>query len=216
MIDIQDQIDYFESLFDEHGNSYKALDWNSPDSQKLRFKIMKELFNYGKKASCITLLDVGCGFGDLYGYLKSDGSLSRHRINYSGCDISPKIIQTAKKKYPDAKFEVKNILEDRHTPKYDYIICSGIFNIRSAEIDDHLAYVKEMIFRVSELATYGVGLNFLSEGSLPIADPQNLNSSQYFYFNPETVLNFCRHAAPKYILRHDYHIGDFTIYLLKG
>ncbi|HLD34581.1 MAG TPA: methyltransferase [Patescibacteria group bacterium] len=215
MIDFQEQIDYFESLLSKHGNNYKALDWNSPESQRLRFKVMKELFTYGKKASGVTLLDVGCGFGDLYGYLKSDGALVRHNINYSGCDISPRIIQTAKTKYPDAKFEIKNILEDRHTPKYDYIICSGIFNIRTAEIDDHLAYVKEMIYRASDLATYGVGLNFLSEGSLPIADPENLNTGRYFLFNPEIVLNFCRHAVGKYILRHDYHIGDFTIYLLK-
>jgi len=214
-MDKQGQITYFEGLLTQHGANYKALDWNSPESQRLRFKIFKEIFVYGKKASGISLLDVGCGFGDLYGFLKAEGLLHRNRITYTGYDISPKLLEVARKKYPEAKFELKDMLEDRYVTKFDYVFCSGIFNIRTSEAFDHLDFVKEMLFRMYDLAGCGVAVNFLSEGALPVGSPEDLNSGRYFYFKPDEILNFCRFVCSRYILRHDYHPGDFTVYLLK-
>ncbi|MFH1387563.1 MAG: class I SAM-dependent methyltransferase [bacterium] len=212
---IQPQIDYYENLLAQHGENYKALDWNSVDSQKLRYKIFKEIFIYGKKAAGISILDVGCGFGDFYGFLKADSTLARNKINYTGFDISQKLIDVAKKKYPDAKFEVKDILAERYLPKYDYIFCSGALNIRLVDIDTHLDLVKEMLNRMYDLSSCGLAVNFLSEGYLPIADKEGLNSGRYFYFNPEEIIHYCRFMATRYIIRHDYHPGDFTVYLLK-
>jgi SAM-dependent methyltransferase len=214
-MDKQAQIAYFEGLLAQHGANYLALDWNSTESQRLRFKILKELFLYGKKASGISLLDVGCGLGDLYGFFKADGLLNRNKISYAGYDISPKLVEAAKKRYPDAKFEVKDVIEERHVPKFDYIICSGVFNIRTTDRLDHLDFVKEMMFRLYDLCSYGVGLNFLSEGGLPTASAADLASGRYFFFNPEEILSYSRFITTRYIIRHDYHPGDFTLYLLK-
>jgi SAM-dependent methyltransferase len=209
------QIAYFEGLLAQHGANYLALDWNSTESQRLRFKVLKELLVYGKKASGVSLLDIGCGLGDLYGLLKADGTLNRNKIGYTGYDISPKLIAEARKKYPDGKFEVKDILEERHAPKFDYIFCSGVFNIRTTDRLDHLDFVKEMMFRMYDLCAYGVGVNFLSEGGLPVASPDEVSTGRYFFFNPEEILSYSRFIATRYILRHDYHPGDFTLYLLK-
>lgn len=214
-MDKQAQIDYFEGLLAKHGENYLALDWNSPESQRLRFKVMKELFVYGSRAANVSLLDVGCGFGDLYGFLKSDGTLHRNKINYTGYDISPKILAVARKRYPDAKFELKDILEDRQVPKFDYVMCSGALNIRTAELEEHYEFVKEMVFRMHDLARIAVAVNFLSEGALPISDPDDLNSGRYYFFKPERVINFCRFVGSRFMVRHDYHPGDFTVYLFK-
>ena len=209
------QVDYYEGLLDQHGENHLALDWNSPESQKLRYQIFKELFVYGKKASNLTILDVGCGFGDLYGFLKREGILSRHKIRYTGFDISSKLLEVARKKHPDAKFELKDILEERHLPRFDYIFCSGVFNIRTVETGNHLEFVKSMLLRMYDLVNYGLAANFLSEGGLPMSSPEDLNSGRYYYFKPEEILKFCRFISSRYILRHDYHPGDFTVYLLK-
>ncbi len=209
------QIAYFEGLLAQHGPNYLALDWNSTESQRLRFKVLKELLIYGKKAAGVSLLDVGCGLGDLYGWLKAEGTLSRNKISYTGFDIAPKLIEAAKKKYPDGRFETRDILEDRHAPKFDYIFCSGVFNIRTTDRLDHLDFVKEMLFRMYDLCNYGVGVSFLSEGGLPRTAPDEAEAGRYFYFNPEELLNCSRFIATRYILRHDYHPGDFTLYLLK-
>jgi SAM-dependent methyltransferase len=209
------QVAYYEDLLDQYGESYLALDWNSPESQKLRYKVFKEIFIYGKKASNLSVLDVGCGFGDLYGFFKAEGLLSRHRIKYTGFDISPKILGVARKKYPDAKFELKDILEQRYLTGFDYIFCSGALNIRTTDAGSHLEFVKSMLLRMYDLANFGVAVNFLSEGALPMSNLDDLNSGRYFYFKPEEILSFCRFISSRYILRHDYHPGDFTLYLLK-
>ena len=214
-MDKKSQVSYYEGLLERYGAGHLALDWNSPESQKLRYRIFKEILIYGKKASGISVLDVGCGFGDLYGFLKAEGLLSRHKIRYTGYDISAKLLEIAKKKYPDARFELKDILEERYLSKFDYIFCSGVFNIRTSDSGSHLEFVKSMLLRMCDLINYGVAVNFLSEGALPISNPEDLNSGRYFYFRPEEILGFCRFISSRYILRHDYHPGDFTVYLLK-
>lgn len=214
-MDHQEQIDYYEGLLAKHGDSHLALDWNSRESQRLRFQILKELFIYGKKNSGVSVLDIGCGFGDLYGYFKAEGLLSRHKISYTGYDISPKILEVARKKYPDARFELKDILADRQVPQFDYVFCSGALNIRTTGKAEHLELVKEMIFRMYDLARHGLGANFLGEGMMPVADPEDLSSGRYFFFSPEQILSYVRFVCGRYILRHDYHAGDFTVYLFK-
>lgn len=211
------QIEYFEGLLYKHGPSHEALDWNSPESQRLRAEVLKEILVYGKKATHISLLDVGCGFGDLFKFLKKEPACrqARHKIRYTGYDISSKIIDEARKKYPDAHFEVRDILEDKKVPDFDYVFCSGVFNIRTMEIKEHKEHVRSMIERMYSLVKCGVAVNFLSEGRLPPADPEGLNVGRYFYFNPEEIVNYCRQITDDYILRHDYHPGDFTLYLLK-
>jgi SAM-dependent methyltransferase len=214
-MDHQSQIDYYEGLLAKHGDSPLSLDWNSRESQRLRYQVLKELFIYGKKGAGVSVLDVGCGFGDLYGYFKAEGLLSRHKISYTGTDISPKILEVARKKYPDARFELKDILTDRQMPRFDYVFCSGALNIRTADREEHLEFVKEMIFRMWDLAAYGAAINFLGEGMLPVADQDDVNSGRYFFFSPELVLSYVRFVCGRYILRNDYHAGDFTVYMLK-
>jgi len=207
----QGQIDYYEGLLAKHGDSFLALDWNSPESQRLRYRIFKEIFVYGRKASNPSVLDVGCGFGDLFGFFKAE----RIKVQYTGFEISPKLIEIARKKHPDGRFELKDILAERSLPQFDYLFCSGVFNIRMVDRGSHLEFVKSMLQRMHDLARYGVAANFLSEGALPLAAPEELNTGRYYYFKPEEILGFCRFIAGRFILRHDYHPGDFTVYLLK-
>lgn len=214
-MDKEAQIKYFEALLEQNGENYLALDWNSVESQRLRFRILKEILLYGKKTANISILDIGCGLGDLYGFFKAEGLLNRHRISYTGCDISPKLVAAAKKKYPDAKFEVKDILAERYLCGADYLFCSGVFNIRTTDRNEHLDFVKEMICRTFDLAKHGAALNFLSEGALPISDREEMDNGRYFYFKPDEIANFCRFVCGRFILRHDYHPGDFTVFLLK-
>lgn len=209
------QIAYYEKLLAEHGPTCRALDWNSAESQKQRYQVIKEIFIYGKKSVNLSVLDVGCGLGDLYGFFKSEGALARHKIHYTGSDISQKILEAAKKKYPEAEFQLKDILEEKKLPAFDYVFCSGIFNIRVLDAQSHMEWVRAMLERMWGMAKAGMAVNFLSEGALPIADPEDLNSGRYFFFKPEEIINLVRGICGKYILRHDYHPGDFTVYLLK-
>ena len=80
--------DFFNKLAEKHGYSPKSLAYGSEKSQKIKFDIVTEV---GITDNC-SVLDVGCGFGDYFNYLKQKGIKN---IKYCGIDISNKIVDLA-------------------------------------------------------------------------------------------------------------------------
>jgi len=83
---------FHKSLLEEYGdNSAKALGWVSSEAQLARFEVIKELadFNYQ------SILDVGCGFGDLRAYL---GNYYPH-LRYFGIEQIPVLLDVAAARY---------------------------------------------------------------------------------------------------------------------
>ncbi|MBI5400311.1 class I SAM-dependent methyltransferase [Candidatus Saganbacteria bacterium] len=211
----QQQIAYYTALLAKHGDHYHSLDWKGTNSQDERFSILREIFLYGNKSVNLSLLDVGCGFGDLYGYLKKHKLLDQYRLHYTGYDIAPSLLEVAGKKYPAAKFQLCDILEEIKVPTFDYVFCSGTLNLRLTDLESHQTFVRAMLTRMFELANYGLAVNFLSAGGASDARIMEQNLGRYFYFKPEEIISFCRYLTSDFILRHDYYPGDFTVYLMK-
>jgi len=217
MPDKEKMVEYYESLFEKHGYHYRALDWKDPVGQKIRYQVLYSITSFFSKKKGISVLDLGCGLGHFYGWLKDSKLLKDQKIDYTGYDISPKLVEAAKKKYPEAKFEVRDILEGYFTDRFDIVICSGIFNIILSDEAEHDSFVKEMLKRMYEASNLGVAVNFLSvAGEYYAPDKKPGEKEVYFYFKPEDIVNYVRSFSPKFVLRHDYHPGDFTAYLLKG
>jgi hypothetical protein len=105
-------------------------------------------------------------------------------------------------------------LEDKVNDKYDYVMASGIFNIRMADPDSHKDSVHKMLSRMFSLAKIGMAVNFICTDIVYLV-PDGQETSRYFYFSPEEMISFCKTLTEKYVLRHDYHPGDFTLYLFK-
>ena len=60
---------HYEPLLDKYSRGHEILDWESQESQIKRFEVLSDNVELsGKK-----LLDVGCGTGDLFGFLISQG-----------------------------------------------------------------------------------------------------------------------------------------------
>jgi SAM-dependent methyltransferase len=207
----EQQIKYYESLIEKYGDHYLSLDWKSPDSQKLRFRVLEDIFAITDKKSNFSALDIGCGFGDFYGYLKKAG----YKFNYLGYDISPKIIEMAKRKYPDASFEVRDIIDDQKPRQFDFVFCCGALNISFDKTESHLDFIKSMLLRMFELCKIGTGVNFLSSQAIYHLPDESFRRPQYFYTKPEDIVSFAKGMTGRFILRHDYHPGDFSVYLLK-
>jgi len=62
-------IEYFSSLVDRYGVDARSLDWGSRQSQHLRFSVLAGI---GSMQGA-RILDVGCGLGDFYGWLREPG-----------------------------------------------------------------------------------------------------------------------------------------------
>lgn len=106
----------------------KTLGWSSIKSQEYRFKILLEI----GVSTDDTILDVGCGYGDL----------SKNVKNYVGIDIRKLAIDIASKRYCDKKFFNCDIFEINDN--YDWIIASGIFCFNSY---DWYEYTKKQLIK---------------------------------------------------------------------
>jgi SAM-dependent methyltransferase len=208
--------EYFEKLLEKHGDHYLSLDWKSKESQHVRFTVLMDMLAYTDKQKNFSMLDVGCGIGHFYEYLNSSGIMDKFKIKYTGIDISQKMVEFAKKKFPGVDFRMVDLIQDKFDKKYDYVVSSGAFNIRMSDLELHKASVRQIISRMFRLCTFGTAVNFLSKSSLYLL-PQGTDdgSDRYVYYSEEEVIGFVRSICDRYVLRKDYHPGDFTIYMLK-
>jgi SAM-dependent methyltransferase len=191
-------IEYYTGLFLRHGAGPRAVDWGTGESQATRFKV---LCGVGPLQNT-SVLDVGSGLGDLYGYLRSAGV----NVQYTGYDITPALLEAARARFPEGRFIERNIVdlpERELAPTWDYVIASGIFYLRRLDPD---AYLRDMVRRLSRLARLGMAFNTLSARA-PEKSPAE------YYADPAMVVGTCLDLTPRVVLRHDYMPHDFTMYL---
>ena len=186
--------DYYGERFDKFGDDVRTL-WNSQKSQEDRFRILAEIGSlHGSR-----VLDVGCGFGDFYGFLKAKGIM----VEYTGIDMQPGILEEAKRRYTGVKFERVDLLEFAGSEPFDYVFASGIFGLK---MTDQYAYLKSMMVRLLSLAQKGLAVNFLSGYTTGEKDPDS------FYAEPSDLLALALSMTRRVILRHDYRDNDCTLY----
>ena len=194
----QENIELFSGLLEEFGNDPRSLNWGSQEKQFLRFKILSEIGITDQDS----ILDIGCGLGDYYAWMKNQALSSQ----YTGVDITKPLIEKASDTYPDAQFYHEDVLaEPIEKWQHDYVIASGIFSKRSKSAMDFFKYAVDGMFKLSKK---GVAFNSLSGWADAIEDTE-------FHPDPAEVMNFCHSLTRKVVLRHDYHPGDFTIYMYK-
>lgn len=189
--------DYFSANLARFGSDIRSVDWGSIESQRARFRVLTQV----GKLNGSSLLDVGCGMGDLYGWLKEENI----RTNYRGIDITPEMVAMAKKRFPGVDFSVGDILEDALSSEQpDFAVASGIFYLRQNSPEEYLRTVIAAMFKTARV---GVAFNSLSNWSAE--EPGE------FRADPLQTVHFCRSLTPWVCLRHDYHLRDFTIFLYR-
>ena len=146
-----------------------------------------------------SILDVGCGQGDLYGLLAARGFDGQ----YTGVDLSPELVASACKHFPAASFVLGDVLEVE-LDEHDFVLASGLFDYRTS---DSLTRLRTTLRRMFRLARLGLAWNMFAE-----APPERLD----LYHEPlADLLTFCEELAPHLTLRRDYDPGHLTIYLYQ-
>ena len=74
--DIKSLVKFYEKNARKYKNTFKSVAWGSRKSQKRRFEILSQIANLEGHS----LLDVGCGPGDFYGWLKE----RYNKFHYTG------------------------------------------------------------------------------------------------------------------------------------
>jgi SAM-dependent methyltransferase len=190
--------DHFDALASLHGGDVRAVDWGSLASQELRFSVLASMTDLDGAS----VLDVGCGQGDLYAWLCGRGI----HCEYKGIDLSPAMVALARERFPGCAFEVENLLEQPLcVERYDFVLASGIFYLREHAPEE---YMQSMVERMYALCTRGLAFNSLSTWGTP--------SPGEFRADPLRTLAMARRWTERIVFRHDYHPNDFTLLLHKG
>jgi SAM-dependent methyltransferase len=186
--------DHYLPLIEEHGDSFRAVDWGSAKGQQVRFQILSEVGGLAHTS----VLDVGCGVGHLVESLVAAGFAG----DYQGIDLLPEMIKAAHKRHPDRVFKVADIVKDNRELQADYVLGSGLFTFGDREL---LESTVRAMFAACARAT---AFNSLSAWA---SDKEGGE----FHADPFATLSFCRTLTPWVSLRHDYFSHDFTIYMYR-
>ena len=182
--------------------------WPSTITQQLRFSGLILLYNPAQ-----SVLDVGCGRADLYGFLRA--VYPNNKINYIGIDSNTNILQIAERKYPILQKHLINsdiLSYDSEFINYahDWVFASGIFNLQ--EHSDQIEYTKLVIDKMMELAKVGVAFNLLTADLSLLPE---LEAKRWVQHDPGFWLNYLIEKYTKVISRADYIKNDITFIILK-
>lgn len=195
---------FYTGLLQRHGPSCRALSFASVSTQHARFAALLPVLPTTLDTA-FSLLDVGCGFADLYGFLLEAGY---RNIAYTGLDIMPEFTAQAAARYPEAVFITGDFLElGSGGGDYDFVLSSGALNLVNEQYPDHYEFVFAMVERMYQSASRGLAFNLLSARG----KHHFTRDERFFYCQPERVLAYCQRKAPAAELDHGYLSYDFAI-----
>lgn len=193
-----------------HGPTARGLRWSSEAGQRERFRLLLGIGPWERRS----VADVGCGVGDLLGYLREEGW--RGRV-YDGFDIVPEMVEhaRAKQRGRGGRFEVRDVLAEGFPRRYDYVLASGTFNLR---IDGHDDFFRRMIASMYAACRRGVAFNVLQplphEGSRDKAYDVLFQNS-YFDVAPPDLLILGQSLGAWVELAFSEEVPDETTVLLR-
>ncbi len=192
-------IEFYNLHIKRFGHSPEALRWTE-DGQSARYQAITELL---KKINPGTLLDFGCGFGDLYEHLKMKG----FKINYTGIDINEAVIKRAQERFPDARFICTDIEEDEIPERFDAVVACGVFNLRVAGIDESFKGSLKKLYNLTDRVLI-VDL---------LTGHQKTRDVQLNLVEPGEFLDFViKELSSNVMIIHQYVEGAFLTLIFRG
>ena len=192
---------YYSEKFALHGPTAPGVDWNSVESQTLRFE---QLMTVAPAGEPFSVVDYGCGYGALAHFLEARGQ----PFAYQGLDLSEPMLEHARREFAQLRFTS----DMGAVEPADYAVASGIFNVKLLfEEEEWLAYVIETIEQLHALGARGFAFNMLTSYS----DVDRMRPDLY-YADPCFVFDLCkRRYSQNVALLHDYGLFEFTIVVRK-
>jgi hypothetical protein len=205
-IDMNQICDYFAGKLEQHGATPRGVDWNSNGAQDMRFLQLAKIIDHRERS--FSILDYGSGFGSFYDYLISQNMKPQR---YVGFDIVDGMVVKGREMHAGMT-GVEFTSSDEGLPVCDYVVASGIFNIRlDTQYETWTDYVVKTITAMNALADRGFSFNLLTKYS----DADHMRPDLY-YADPGFFFNYCkRNFSRNVAILHDYDLYDFTVIVRK-
>jgi SAM-dependent methyltransferase len=194
--DVERIVKRYSARLREHGDDIRTLASGTEERRRVRFDVLTDV---GVETGA-SIVDVGCGFGDYFGYLRERGIV----VDYTGIDINPDLVAVARAKYPSARFLVDDI-QRNPPPPCDFFVSTSAFNLR-LDHEDNYQFAAEMLRIMYGQARRGVAVDFLTSYV-------DYPSPHGFHYEPERLLTIAKRLTKRVAIRHDYPLFEFCVYL---
>ena len=145
---------FFDRQLRDHGDAPQALRWTAA-GQLRRFEAFLGLLGGAGALDGRTVLDFGCGKGDLLEFLRGRGA----RCAYTGVDVNAGLVDLARRKHPGAEFLCRDLEEEPLERRFDLVVACGVFNLRIGGIADATRDALRLLFGMAGEALHA---SFLS------------------------------------------------------
>lgn len=197
--DRRNTIARYEARLARYGGSHEALGWGQFARQDIRFSVLAAEALQSPESS---VLDVGCGFADLYDFLVERGWRGR----YTGVDLVPGVLSVARERHPKLDLrELDLTAAAANVDVHDYVIACGIANAKLAH-GDNLAHADSLLQAMFCRARVLAASDFLSTH----VDFQHPDA---FHTDPAWAFARAKELTRRVALRHDYMPFEFSLFL---
>jgi SAM-dependent methyltransferase len=202
---LEQQARHWGETVERHGPNWKGVDYSNAERVQLCFG---QLTGIWRERTPATVLDYGCGYGALLGYLREKGFPLEH---YTGFDVSAPMLAHARATHAGASGATFTGDAADLRPA-DYVVCGGIFNVKlDAPTEAWHAHVVDTLERIWPLARRGLAFNILTSYS----DPDKRRPDLY-YADPCWFFDLCKRRFSKEVaLLHDYGAYEFTMHVRR-
>ncbi|MBK1723773.1 class I SAM-dependent methyltransferase [Thiocystis violacea] len=179
---------FYLSSLRTHGETAEGVHWSSTETQEVRFRVLCSMLP--ANVSELSVVDAGCGFGDLYCYMEREGYRPKR---YLGLDVMAPMAETARMR-TGQEIRVCNILE-APLPEADVYLCSGAMNTLTREES------RDFIERCLAASRLGFVFNLLKGWN---------TSPIYNLYLPREIRRLGQELEVDYQIHEGYLAGDFT------
>lgn len=200
---------YYQSKLRQHGPTPNGVDWNSIESQRLRFTQLLRVVSSKQEEQpgrSFSIFDYGCGYGALLDSLID----SDFQVDYVGYDIATDMVAKARELHTvlPPRLTARFVSDPYALPRCDYAVASGVFNVKlHHDASGWQEYVLSTIDDFATLGKRGFAFNMLTCYS----DRERMRDD-LFYGDPAFFFDHCKRRYSRNVaLLHDYELYEFTI-----
>ena len=187
----------YRNRITEHGVSLESMASGGWEKQKIRHQVHATAI----QGTHPTVLEIGCGLGQLCQHLVDVG----RACSFTGYDIVPEYVEHCEARFPDSKFEARNVFEDGIGVECDTIVASQVLN-NCYRHSDNREVMKNLLSMAYESTRVSVSVDMLST-YVDFQDPE------LHYYSPEEIFEFAKSLTRRVRLLHDYRPWEFAVQL---
>src|SRR5437763_1013432 len=130
--------DYYDRLVKQYGHDPRACDASNQNSLEIRYRVLSEVMDLSGRS----VLEAGCGFGDLGIYLQKKYS----NVHYYGIDISKRMIEGGLTIHPHLSLSHQNLLDMGQDKRFDVVLAQGVFYLLGEGAEEKMFRLIQKMF----------------------------------------------------------------------